>query len=85
MYIHHVPSGEVGWVINLRNARVDTEPPVQSLLGGGGAEEEEEGDRVGNIWAVYGSMNTWLFRARSERDKAEWVLAIDEAFVLGGE
>lgn len=98
MHIYHVPSGEVAWVINLRNARIDTKPPVLKLIGGvrggggGGRRRETTGDEdaeegeggARNIWAVYGSMNTWLFRARSEREMAEWVLAVDEGFVIGG-
>lgn len=96
LLVYHVPSGEVAFVINLRNARIDTDPPVRELLGeeldgggggGGGLERGRTKGRAeslkGNVWAVYGSMNTWLFAARSEREKGEWVLAVDEGF-LGG-
>ncbi|KAL8954560.1 MAG: hypothetical protein Q9183_007050 [Haloplaca sp. 2 TL-2023] len=72
LHIYAVPSGDEVFVINLRNARIDTEPPVQKLL---------HSERVGgSCWAVYGAMNTWLFAARSEASKAEWVLAIDGWF-----
>ncbi|KAI4177920.1 MAG: hypothetical protein LQ343_000004 [Gyalolechia ehrenbergii] len=75
LYIYAVPSGEEVFVINLRNARIDTDPPVKKLL---------HSERVGgNCWAVYGAMNTWLFAARSEIQKAEWVLAIDGCFAGG--
>ncbi|KAI4209849.1 MAG: hypothetical protein LQ351_007267 [Letrouitia transgressa] len=75
LHVYAVPSGDETSVINLRNARIDTNPPVQKLL---------QSDRVGgNCWAVYGAMNTWLFAARSEIQKAEWVLAIDGCFAGG--
>ena len=75
LHIYAVPSGDEVFVINLRNARIDTDPPVQKLL---------HSERVGgNCWAVYGAMNTWLFAARSEIQKAEWVLAIDGCFAGG--
>ena len=72
LHIYAVPSGDEVTVINLRNARIDTDPPVKKLL---------HSERVGgSCWAVYGAMNTWLFAARSEIQKAEWVLAIDGCF-----
>ncbi|KAL8839989.1 MAG: hypothetical protein Q9170_001531 [Blastenia crenularia] len=75
LHIYAVPSGDEVFIINLRNARIDTDPPVRKLL---------HSERVGgNCWAVYGAMNTWLFAARSEIQKAEWVLAIDGCFAGG--
>jgi len=32
------------------------------------------------VFAVYGTDNTWLFAARSERDKMDWVAKIDQCF-----
>ncbi|KAI4120429.1 MAG: hypothetical protein LQ338_007029 [Usnochroma carphineum] len=75
LHIYAVPSGDEVFVINLRHARIDTDPPVKKLL---------HSERVGgNCWAVYGAMNTWLFAARSDIQKAEWVLAIDGCFAGG--
>ncbi|KAL8850828.1 MAG: hypothetical protein Q9221_004242 [Calogaya cf. arnoldii] len=75
LHIYAVPSGDEVTVINLRNARIDTDPPVKKIL---------HSERVGgNCWAVYGAMNTWLFAARSGIQKAEWVLAIDGCFAGG--
>ncbi|KAI4142814.1 MAG: hypothetical protein L6R39_004803 [Caloplaca ligustica] len=75
LHIYAVPSGDEVYVINLGNARIDTDPPVKKLL---------HSERVGgNCWAIYGAMNTWLFAARSEMQKAEWVLAIDGCFAGG--
>lgn len=36
------------------------------------------------VFAVYGTDNTWLFAARSERDKMDWILRIDQSFVSNG-
>ena len=78
LHVYNVPSGEQAFMINLRHARIDTDPPLQHLLCGDGGQAAGWGK---NVWAVYGAMNTWLFAARSEKEKSEWVLAIDEAFV----
>ncbi|CAF9908576.1 MAG: kinesin-like protein Klp8 [Heterodermia speciosa] len=78
LHVYNVPSGEQAFIINLRHARIDTDPPLQHLLCGDGGQAAGWGK---NVWAVYGAMNTWLFAARSEKEKSEWILAIDEAFM----
>ena len=78
LHVYNVPSGEQAFIINLRHARIDTDPPLQHLLCGDGGQAAGWGK---NVWAVYGAMNTWLFAARSEKEKSEWVLAVDEAFL----
>ncbi|KAK4148074.1 uncharacterized protein C8A04DRAFT_23867 [Dichotomopilus funicola] len=35
------------------------------------------------VFAVYGTDNTWLFAARSERDKMDWIMRIDQSFTMG--
>ena len=79
LHLYAVPSGNETAIINLRNARIDIDPPVQRLLN----EEEETRGRQGrkNVWAVYGRGGSWLFAARSEEEKGRWVLAIDEGFL----
>lgn len=32
------------------------------------------------MFAIYGTDNTWLFTARSEKDKLEWIFKIDQAY-----
>ncbi len=34
------------------------------------------------VFAIYGTDNTWLFAARSERDKLDWITRIDQSFLL---
>ncbi|KAH8841985.1 hypothetical protein MCOR27_004830 [Pyricularia oryzae] len=33
------------------------------------------------VFAIYGTDNTWLFAARSERDKLDWIFRIDQSYV----
>ncbi|KAL6878832.1 hypothetical protein J3F83DRAFT_724053 [Trichoderma novae-zelandiae] len=37
------------------------------------------------VFAIYGTDNTWLFAARSERDKTDWIFRIDQTFASNGE
>ena len=74
LHLYAVPSGSETATINLRNARIDIDPPVQQLLQKGPAGRR-------NVWAVYARGGSWLFAARSEEEKGRWVLAIDEGFV----
>lgn len=73
LHIYAVPSGDETAIINLRNARIDHDPPIQKLL---------QSERVAkNVFAIYAPQRSWLFAARSEHQKAEWIFAIDEGFV----
>ena len=78
MHLYAVPSGSETATINLRNARIDIDPPVQRLLSGDGVSH---GGGRKNVWAVYARGGSWLFAARSEEEKGRWVLAIDEGFL----
>ncbi len=79
LHLYAVPSGNETAIINLRNARIDVDPPVQRLLN----EEEGIRGRQGrkNVWAVYARGGSWLFAARSEEEKGRWVLAVDEGLI----
>ncbi|KAI2638797.1 kinesin heavy chain [Hypomontagnella submonticulosa] len=35
------------------------------------------------VFAVYGTDNTWLFAARNEREKLDWILRIDQSYFSG--
>ena len=74
LHVHAVPSGDELYVINLRNARIDSMPGVG--VGAGQGEREGEGWRE-NVFAVYGGMGTWVFRARSVVGRGEWILGMD--------
>lgn len=95
LHLHSVPDGEEIGLISLRNSRVDAEPPVTPLLscasstgsapagegaGGGRSPQPPRGPRRENVFAVYGPENSYLFCAKGERDKGEWILAVDRAY-----
>ncbi|KKK19009.1 hypothetical protein P175DRAFT_0438927 [Aspergillus ochraceoroseus IBT 24754] len=81
LHIHSVPDGDEINAINLRNARVDHAPDFARLLSGPGPGSDG-GSAKGrpNVFAVYGAENTFLFAARTEAQKVEWILKIDESY-----
>ena len=74
LHVHAVPGGEELFVVCLRNARVG---------GVGAGEGEVEGLGGGTVFAVYGAVGTWVFRARSEGGRGEWVGAMGGGGVRG--
>ncbi|TKA73725.1 hypothetical protein B0A49_07448 [Cryomyces minteri] len=73
-YLHiHSPDGDELRTINLTHSRIDHMPQLAKLLRRPNA----------NVFAVYGSSNSWLFAARSEREKVEWILKIDQSYLSG--
>lgn len=73
--------------INLSSSRVDAAPQIAKLLRREGGTPTATG-RHGvpavaapeNVFAVYGSTKAWVFAARTERDKSEWIFAIDRSY-----
>ncbi|KAM0458930.1 hypothetical protein ACHAPV_004497 [Trichoderma viride] len=58
--------------------------------GGGGSSAGQGVQRLSErmqaaVFAIYGTDNTWLFAARSERDKTDWIFRIDQSFLSNGE
>ena len=49
----------------------------------GGLQRLSERLQAG-VFAIYAPDNTWLFAARSERDKTEWIFRIDQSYVSNG-
>jgi kinesin family member 1 len=74
LHIHSVPDGEEVNIVSLRNSRIDHQPEIAKLLKRDGKFKQE------NVFAIYGTDNTWLFTARNERDKVEWIFKIDQAY-----
>ena len=68
LHVHSVPDGDEVLAVNLSNARMDHEPQIAKLL------------RRPNVFAVYATTNTFLFAARSEREKIEWILRFDQSY-----
>ncbi|KAK3951458.1 putative kinesin [Pseudoneurospora amorphoporcata] len=53
-------------------------PPQQQ---GGGLRRLSERLQAG-VFAIYGTDNTWLFAARSEKDKMDWIWKIDQSYMM---
>jgi len=83
LHIHSVPDGDEINAINLRNARVDHDPDFARLLDRSGAGADGSSTARGgsrNVFAIYGTQNTYLFAARSEAQKVDWILKIDQSY-----
>ncbi|RDA86277.1 hypothetical protein CP532_5676 [Ophiocordyceps camponoti-leonardi (nom. inval.)] len=93
LHIHSASDGDEVALVSLRNARVDSQPEVCGLLrdeerqqtqtqGGGGGGGGRNARRLhAAVFAIYGTDNTWLFAARSERDKMDWIFRIDQTYL----
>ncbi|KAJ4165784.1 hypothetical protein LMH87_007400 [Akanthomyces muscarius] len=54
--------------------------------GGGGQGLQRLSERMqAGVFAIYGTDNTWLFAARSERDKMDWIFRIDQTYMSASE
>jgi kinesin family member 1 len=85
LHTHSVPDGEEVCIVALRNSRVDHQPQIAKLLKRADAVRGRAGERdEEKVFAVYGTDNTWLFKARSEREKVEWIFKIDQSYFGGG-
>jgi kinesin family protein 1 len=80
-YLHiYSAEGDELNAINLTNARIDHSPQIARLLGGSEEGARGAGGLKDMVWAVFARSNTYLFRARSEREKIEWILKIDQSY-----
>ena len=83
LFVHSVPDGDALNAINLTHARIDHDPDFKRLLGA--PSNDDERGRAGsgglaNVFAVYGEQNTFLFAARTESQKVDWILKIDQSY-----
>ena len=91
LHLYSVPDSEEIGVVNLRNATVDAEPEVGRLLAQerdgeeSGVSNNGDGGGKSSVFAIYGTGMSWVFRARGEVGKSEWILAIDRSFLVGSE
>ncbi|KAI9701921.1 MAG: kinesin-like protein Klp8 [Candelina mexicana] len=72
IHLYAVPEADEVDAINLRNSRIEHQPQIARLL------------QRPNVFAVYAVQNTYLFAARNERDKLEWILKIDQSYFSSG-
>jgi kinesin family member 1 len=71
LHVYSLPDGDELLAINLANSRIDHDPQLALLLQRPGAS---------TVWAVFAPQNSFLFRAKNERDKIEWILKMDESY-----
>ncbi|WPG97258.1 kinesin-like protein [Acrodontium crateriforme] len=76
-YLHLYSSeGDEVNAINLTNSRIDADPQIAMLL---------QRDNVSlEVWAVYATNKAWLFACRNDRERGEWIWAVDRSYVSGG-
>nr|POF26161.1 kinesin-like protein [Quercus suber] len=73
-YLHLYSSeGDEVAAINLTNSRIDAEPQVARLLQRSNVRME--------VWAVYAATRTWLFAGRNDKERGEWIWAVDRSYV----
>jgi kinesin family member 1 len=76
-YLHLYSSdGDEIHALNLTNSRIDAEPEIGRLL-------LREKVRM-EVWAVYATNRAWLFAARNDRERGEWIWAVDRSYVVSG-
>ncbi|KAK4203795.1 putative kinesin-like protein unc-104 [Triangularia verruculosa] len=76
-------SGVVGGMASTATGLISSLTGAPGSAGGQGISKLSERLQAG-VFAIYGTDNTWLFAARSERDKREWILRIDQSFAQTG-
>ena len=83
LHVYSVPEGDEINAINLRSSRVDHAPDFARLLGiagSGSGTPSRGGGGQPNVFAIYGTQNTFLFATRTEAQKVEWILKIDQSY-----
>lgn len=88
MHVYSIDGDEIN-AINISTARVDHSPQIARLLGGGAGQQSNtngangssaHGAQKDTVFAVFARSNTYIFRARSEREKIEWILRLDQSY-----
>ena len=70
LHIHSVSSGEEVNAISLTHSRIDHQPSIERILS----------PKVSCIFAVYAPHNSYLFFTRSEQEKIEWIISINQVY-----
>lgn len=83
LHIYSTDGDEIN-AINISTARVDHSPQIARLLNGSARDAGGAGQKD-TIFAVFARRNTYIFRARSEREKIEWILRLDQSYFSSGE
>ncbi|KAF5849929.1 hypothetical protein GGP41_005384 [Bipolaris sorokiniana] len=91
LHIYSTDGDEIN-AINISTARIDHSPQIAKLLGGVQNQHSNSANGSGGagvykdvVFAVFARSNTYIFRARSEREKIEWILRLDQSYFSSGE
>ncbi|KAL6711928.1 hypothetical protein ACN47E_002971 [Coniothyrium glycines] len=83
LHIYSTDGDEIN-AINISTARVDHSPQIARLLNGSQSNGTNgipsAGVQIDTVFAVFARSNTYIFRARSEREKIEWILRLDQSY-----
>jgi len=75
-YLHlYAADGDEIAALHLSNARIDADPHVAKLL-------QRDNLRM-EVWAVYATDKAWVFASRDDKEKSEWIWAVDRSFGSG--
>lgn len=77
LHIHAIEGDEIS-IVNLSNSRIDHAPQIAKMLRREGQGRHEAA--VQHVFAVYGATKAWLFATKTEREKGEWIFAIDTTY-----
>ncbi|KAL1302431.1 hypothetical protein AAFC00_002824 [Neodothiora populina] len=78
-YLHiHTSDGDEINILNLNDARIDHAPKIAKLLRRDG--HDRAAAAIQHVFAVYGSTKAWVFATKTEREKSEWIFAIDQSY-----
>lgn len=78
-YLHiHTADGDEINILNLSDARIDHAPKIAKLLRRDGQGKAQAATQ--HVFAVYGVTKAWIFATKSDREKSEWIFAIDQSY-----
>lgn len=76
-YLHiHTSEGDEINILNLTDARIDHSPKIAKLL----RRDGRAGAAIQQVFTVYGTTKAWVFATKTEREKSEWMFAIDQSY-----
>ncbi|KAF3938526.1 hypothetical protein ABW19_dt0207272 [Dactylella cylindrospora] len=68
LHIHNAGTGDEIMAVNLTDCTLDYEPSIAELM----AKE--------NVFAIYAPHNSYRFATRTEKEKVDWIVAIDHSY-----
>ncbi|PPJ49530.1 hypothetical protein CBER1_01924 [Cercospora berteroae] len=76
LHLYDGKAGDEVNAVNLTNSRIDAEPEIAALLQRPNVRME--------VWAVYTTNRAYLFACRNDKERGEWIWALDRSYVANG-